>query len=158
MTAPIDYTAVLADLEAKRGQIDAAIAVIRTLVGEGSAAQPQGNGGDEDNLASLASAAFTGTAATPPRTAATVQSDSFFRLSTAAAVKKYLGMVKRPQTPRAIAEALRAGGQVHATDEKTAYINVYTALRRGKGDFAKTRTGEWGLVEWYGNRPKGDGE
>lgn len=33
MTAPIDYNAVLTDLLAKRGQIDAAIAVIRSLVG-----------------------------------------------------------------------------------------------------------------------------
>jgi hypothetical protein len=33
MATPIDYSAVLADLEAKRGQIDAAIAVIRALVG-----------------------------------------------------------------------------------------------------------------------------
>lgn len=155
MTAPIDYTAVLADLEAKRGQIDAAIAVIRTLVGEGGA-PPQENGDGDDDAPARPSTASAGI---PQRTAPGIQSDTFFRLSTSAAVKKFLGMVKRPQTPRAIADALRAGGQVHATDEKTAYTNVYTALRRGQDkDFVQTRTGEWGLVEWYGNKPKGDGE
>lgn len=154
MTAPIDYTAVLADLEAKRGQIDAAIAVIRTLVGESGAAPQEDGNGDEGSQAKPSPA----TASVPPRNAA-IQSDTFFRLSTSAAVKKFLGMVKRPQTPRMIADALRAGGQVHATDEKTAYTNVYTALKRGQDkDFVQTRTGEWGLVEWYSSKPKNETE
>ena len=47
MTAPIDYNAVLADLLAKRGQIDAAIAVIRGFI-KGS-----GSGASMDALASF---------------------------------------------------------------------------------------------------------
>lgn len=59
----------------------------------------------------------------------------------------------------AIADALQAGGQVHASDAKTAYMNVNVALRRGKDkDFAQTRNGEWGLVEWYSGKSKGDAE
>lgn len=154
MTAPIDYTAVLADLEAKRGQIDAAIAVIRALVGESGAAPQEEGNGDEEGQTKPSPASSS----VPQRNTA-IQSDTFFRLSTSAAVKKFLGMAKRPQTPRMIADALRAGGQVHATDEKTAYTNVYTALKRGQDkDFVQTRTKDWGLVEWYGSQSKGDGE
>ena len=154
MTAPIDYAAVLADLEAKRGQIDAAIAVIRSLIGNGGGVDmaPQGTG-----------TSASGGIATPSRNAAPlsapgeIQTDAFFRLSTSASIKKYLGMMKRPQTAKVIADALRLGGQVHAADEKTAYVNVSTALRR-TSDFVQTRNKEWGLAEWYGAQPKGDGE
>lgn len=159
MTAPIDYNAVLADLEAKRGQIDAAIAVIRAMIGSGG----MGDGGALGSIAEDSSNA-NGTPITPVRQVppaggiASIQSDSFFGMSSSEAVRKFLMMMKRPQTPKVIADALRQGGQVHAVDEKTAYQNAYTALRRGKNVFVQTRTGEWGLVEWYGNKPKGDAE
>jgi len=93
-----------------------------------------------------------------PRSNAALQSDTFFRLTTSAAMRKYLAMMKRPQTSRAIAEALQAGGQVHAVDEKTSYTNVYTALRRRRDVFVQTRNGEWGLLEWYNNKPRADPE
>jgi hypothetical protein len=155
MTAPIDYTAVLADLEAKRAQLDAAIQVIRALIGSGAAS------GDAVGTEALAE---NGTGPSPLRpatghSAASIATDTFFRLSTAQAVRKYLGMVKRPQKTRAIADALQAGGQVHANDPKTAYMNVNVALRRGKDkDFVQTRNGEWGLAEWYSGKSKGEGE
>ena len=155
MTAPIDYNAVLADLEAKRAQIDSAIAVIRALIGAGA-----GSGGGDvqapaDVLAATDGAPFPATQLRPSGTPG-IASDTFFRLSTADAIKKYLGITKRPQTARAIADALMAGGQVHATDERVAYANVHTALTRGKDKvFAQTRNKDWGLAEWYGsNKPK----
>jgi hypothetical protein len=153
MTAPIDYNAVLADLETKRGQIDAAIAVIRSMIGTGAAEMPPTN-------ATPASPGGSPATHLPPRSS-TVLDDAhaFFRLNTPAAVKKFLGMVKRPQTVRAIADALRGGGQLHATDDKAAYTNVYTALKRGRDtDFFQTRNGEWGLAEWHDNKSKTDGE
>lgn len=163
MTAPIDYNAVLADLEAKRGQIDAAIAVIRTLIG--ASATATGEGGSQaltdipagDGLVTITGP--RGASATGVPSATGIPSDLFFRLSTAQAVKKFLSMMKRPQKPRAIADALKAGGQVNATDDKQAYGNVATALRRGTDkEFVQTRQGEWGLVEWYGSGGKANGE
>ncbi len=151
MTAPIDYNAVLADLEAKRSQIDAAIAVIRSLVA--------GGGGDMGGAAISgddAAAAITSPGVTA-RVGSAIQTDSFFGMSTSQAVRKFLNMMKRPQTPKAIAEALIQGGQVHSVDYDTTYRNVYTALTRSK-DFVKTRTKDWGLTEWYGNKPKADAE
>jgi hypothetical protein len=155
MTAPVDYNAVLADLEAKRGQIDAAINVIRALMAVGIMDTGPATGNSEGEGGGAAPLAQS------PRTVGTpaqIMSDTFFGLSTSQAIKKFLNMVKRPQTPKAIADALHEGGQVHAADPERAYTNVYTALTRTKGLFAKTRTGDWGLAEWYGNKPKGESE
>ena len=155
MTAPIDYNAVLADLMAKRSQIDAAIEVIRSLIGSSAVADGASNG---DAPPATSASPTTGPQTSPSSLSGVqLQSDTFFGLTTAAAVRKYLSMVKRPQTPTAIAEAIHRGGQVHAADLDSAFKNVYTALSRSK-DFVKTRNKEWGLAEWYVNRPKGDGE
>jgi hypothetical protein len=155
MSSPIDYNAVIADLEAKRGQIDAAIAVIRSLVAAGVTEGTPPTNGSEEGGGGAASPPAPNRAPGQPQ----IQSDSFFGLSSSGAVRKYLGMMKRPQKPRAIADALRAGGQVHAVDDKVAYSNVATALRRGEGkEFVQTRNGEWGLAEWYGGKSKGEAE
>ena len=152
MTAPIDYNAVLADLMAKRGQIDAAIEVIRSMIGSGVAPEivaRQGSDGaaGEDPSATVQSRVVVAEPSDP--------GNIYFGLSTAAAAKKFLATMKRPQSPRVIAAALRAGGQVSATDEKVAYQNTYTAMSRSK-DFVKTRNKEWGLAEWYTNKQKGE--
>jgi len=161
MTPPIDYSAVLADLEAKRGQLDAAIAVIRALISGGIAT--------DEGTPTASSNDSTGSDAPPARirvnpaavSNTTVQNDTFFRLSTPEAIRKYLTMMKRPQKLPDIARALLEGGQVHAVDATTAYNNVYAAIKRMEktGEAVKIKTGDWGLAEWYGtNRPKGDGE
>jgi hypothetical protein len=67
-------------------------------------------------------------------------------------------MMKRPQKLPDIAKALMEGGQVHAVDPTTTYNNVYSSMKRMEkaGDAVKIKTGEWGLAEWYTNRPRGD--
>lgn len=152
MAASIDYNAVLADLEAKRSQLDAAIEVIRALIGSGATS---GEAGAEAAVAENGTASGSGPARQGGQSGPTIDTDTFFGLNTPAAVRKYLSLMKRPQKPRAIADALQAGGQVHASDSKTAYMNVNVALNRGKDkEFAKTRNGEWGLAEWYGSKSK----
>lgn len=162
MSGPIDYNAVLADLEAKRGQLDAAIAVIRALISGGGVAA-------DDTTTAAPNEASQNGAGPPPRTravstgpsSAAIQSDTFFGLKTPEAIKKYLNMTKRPQKLPAIASALLEGGQVHAVDATTAYNNVYAAIKRMEkaGEAVKIKTGDWGLAEWYGsNRPKGESE
>lgn len=146
MTHPIDYTAVLADLETKRDQLTAAIAGIRAMMGSVDASE-----GDDGDAASTDKPA-EGAAPKAPRGAASavIQSDTFFGMSTAGAVRKYLTMTKKTQTPKAIANALREGGQIHATSDETAYRNVYSVLTRKEDvDFCKMTSGEWGLAEWY---------
>lgn len=147
MTGPIDYQAVLADLEARKAQIEGAIAGIRAILGEAAPISA-----DDVFIPEVPKAG----AATP---IPGIQSDTFFGLSTPQAVRKFLSTAKRPQSPRAIADALHAGGQIHAVDPKTAYTNVYTALKRGRdSEFSQTRNGEWGLAEWYSNKGKNEAE
>jgi hypothetical protein len=158
MTAPIDYNAVLADLEGKRGQIDAAIAVIRTLIG---AVATDGSPAPAPEAEQGSSVTRAPQAVVPAAHVAGVdlKSDTFFGLSTAGAVRKFLTMAKRPQSPRVIANALVVGGQIHARDPKTAYANVYSVLKRSKDrDFVQVRDGDWGLAEWYGNKAKESAE
>lgn len=123
-----DYSAVLADLRARRDQLIQAIALLESIgatgVGMGSASE-----------------------------SATIRADAFFGMSVPQAVKKYLGMTGRvPKSPQDITEALKRGGQ-----EQASYNNVYTALKRTPG-VIKLPSGEWGLSDWYPNaRKRGKG-
>src|SRR5438477_411254 len=59
---------------------------------------------------------------------AMISDDAFFGLSITEAAKKYLGMVKRKQTVREIADALDRGGLPHTSSNFVA--TVATMLRR----------------------------
>lgn len=137
----VDYVAVLADLEAKRSQIDAAIAGISVMLGQ--AAPP-------------ASIGAQGAAGNSGGATAEIQPDSFFSLSIPDAAKKYLGMRKRTATTPEIVEALRRGGQQNAGSENYS-ITVGTVLNRaytnGTG-IVRVSRGTWGLAEWYPNKPR----
>lgn len=137
MSEPIDYTAVLADLEQKRDGLDRAIAAIREIVATGgglSGGPPNGTPGK-------------------PAAAKEMRPDAFFNMKAPEAVRTYLGMVKRPQTVREIADALQLGGFI--TSAKDLYNNLYTAILRMQGDGIVVKVhGKWGLSDWYPARPK----
>jgi hypothetical protein len=80
-----------------------------------------------------------------------VRSDEFFKMSMTEAIKRYLGIMKRPQPPRTIADALKAGGFLSTAKDFNA--NVWTGLKRLEeaGAVANTANG-WGLSEWYQGR------
>jgi hypothetical protein len=151
MTAPIDYDAVLADLIARRDKLNAAINVIRGVMGSPATgegddpAERDDDGGDAGPVA----------APRPPRqtsVGSVIQNDTFFGLSTPEAIRKFLMMTKRPQRVADISKAMLEGGQIHARDTTTAYNNVYAALKRMRksGEAVRIKTGEWGLGSWYG--------
>ena len=129
MSAGADYTAVLADLKARRDRLDAAIRAIEEIVqGSDVAAAPTGGNGE-------------------------IASDAFCQMTVLDAAKKYLGMAKRPRGSTAIAEALEQGGLTHRS--KALASTVYTTLKREDdrgGDVMKVGK-EWGLAEWYPARP-----
>jgi hypothetical protein len=150
---------VLADLEAKRDQLDAAINVVRTMLTGPFAGAASVNASDSvrDDSVSGSGNTARGNGGQPTG----IQNDTFFGMSTSGAIRKYLSMMKRPQSPRTIADALHAGGQSHALNPKVAYTNAYTALTRMQeaGEAVKIKTGDWGLAEWYNtNRAKGENE
>jgi hypothetical protein len=80
-----------------------------------------------------------------------LRADTFFGLSIPEAIKKYLAIMKRPQSPRAITDALLEGGVL--SQAKDFYLTVSTALKRLRlaGVIVNTKEG-WGLSAWYPNR------
>ncbi|MGH7724400.1 MAG: hypothetical protein ACREOU_03135 [Candidatus Eiseniibacteriota bacterium] len=123
----IDYRAVLADLEAKKSKIEAAIEVIRTMV----------EGGGADGQPSLGP---------PGAPDLALRSDSFFGMSIPDATEKFLRATKRPQSPPAIARALEQGGYTHSSSNFPNTVRA--SINRLPGKFVQVGR-EWGLVEWY---------
>jgi len=129
---PINYAAVLADLEAKRAQLDLAIGAIKALMEQ--------------------TGALAATAPPVPRIAglSEVPSQAFAGLSVSAAVRKLLEMMQRRLTVREIMQGLQAGGL-----KPSKYRNVYAILRQresDKADIIKVDA-KWGLAEWNPELP-----
>ena len=129
-----DVEAAIAALEAQKAGIDDAIAALRRYQAMGL----QGSSTTNE-----------------PRSVdpANIPGDAFFGLSIGEAAKKYLGIVKRKQSIREIAEALDRGGLPHASGDFVA--TVATMLRRHAtkdSDLVRVGRGDWGLAGWYGNR------
>jgi hypothetical protein len=129
---PINYAAVLADLEAKRAQLDSAIAAIKVLMEQ--------------------TGALAATAPPVPRIAglSEVPSQAFAGLSVSAAVRKLLEMMQRRMTVREIMQGLQAGGL-----KPSKYRNVYAILRQRESDKADIINvdAKWGLAEWNPELP-----
>lgn len=131
----IDYEAVLADLKARRDQLNSAIAAIELISGSGaisSSVQVPGQSG-----------------------AAKIEPDSFFGLTIVDAAKKYLGMMKRPQGTQGITDALKDGGYLFTSEQPVQTVASVLARSDSKGgDIVRVGKGMWGLPEWYPNRPR----
>jgi hypothetical protein len=131
-SVPINYAAVIADLEAKRAQLDSAIAAMKVLMeqtGSLAATAPP-----VPRIASLAEV--------PPR--------AFVGLSTSAAVRMLLEMMQRRLSVKEILQGLQAGGL-----KPNKYRNVYAVMRQreaGKYDIIKVGR-QWGLAEWNPELP-----
>jgi hypothetical protein len=137
MSQEIDYSAVLADLEARKAALDAAIAAVKAILGQGT-------------LETASSVSGTGAAirsenALPQEVAPGV----FHGMSISEAARKFLEMRKAKQKTRAIADAIRQGGI--ESGARDFYSNVYTTMARRPKEFI--RLGKyWALVEWHPTR------
>lgn len=131
MSQEINYAAVLADLEAKRAALDAAIAGVRAMLGQAAAESAGATEG-----------------ATAPAPGVDVPKDVvpgvFHGKSVSEAAKMYLEMKKVKQKTRAICDALLQGGI--ESDSKNFYGNVYTTLTRNKDFFRRGKY--WALTSW----------
>ena len=141
----LDLGAYLAALEAQRATLAIQIAGVREALG----LPPETNGNMPSNGVSV------GGTITPRGTltgaVGRVRGDEFFRMSVPEAIKRYLEIMKQPQTPKDIAEGLKSGGIL--SEAKHFYANVFTALKRlrSQGVVMNTKRG-WGLSEWYAGR------
>ncbi|WP_271577048.1 hypothetical protein [Bradyrhizobium sp. CCBAU 11361] len=140
-SAGIDpYDAVLADLYAKRDQIDQAISAIESLRGGApstfAGATARGAAGDIRG----ASQGADGPGA-------------LLGLSIADATKKLLAAKRQPLKNPDIATLFKAGGLVLNSKDWTNTIGaVLTRRAETIGDIVKVERGTWGLKEWYPNR------
>ncbi len=128
----IDYSAVLADLEARRAKLDAAIAGIREMLGLNTEHRTDTIGTHDEPASSEL---------TP---------HSFFQLQIGDAIRKYLRIVRTPKSAKDIVEALQAGGLTSTS--KNLYTTVYTTMVRDDergGEIMKLNNGKWGLAVWY---------
>ncbi|MEN3325863.1 MAG: hypothetical protein V7638_670 [Acidobacteriota bacterium] len=127
------HDAVLAELYAKRDEIDTAISTILFLKGAGSTT-PEASG---RRIATANGGA--------------IPSNAFFGLGIGDAAKKYLELIQAKRTLPQIVKALEDGGMPPQKPN-----TVYAAMRRREsvtGDIMRVGE-EWGLREWFSNIPK----
>lgn len=138
---PIDYQVVLADLKARRDQLDHAIAVLEVL-----------------SAGALAAPAASGAPIKPSSSAAPTSElprDAFFGMTVLEAAKKYLSMTKRPQSAADITSALQRGGYLFTASKPNETVIALMNRNHAKGgEIARVAKGLYGLTEWYPNRAK----
>ena len=137
----VDYAEVLADLEAQRTKLDAAIEAIRAL--------QQGGAIPVGPAATSVASATNGEAV--------IALDTFHRMSVPQAIKKYLSMRgRRPATTVEIAAALTAGGQAGSDGANFNVVvnNTLNRMQASDGGISKVKRGVWGLSEWYETKPE----
>jgi len=133
------YDAVLADLRAKRDQIDQAIQAIESLRGGGSPPSASANGG--------------------PTTTSRLPGDeiegpgALLGMSIADAAKKLLAAKRKPLKNSELAVMFKAGG-LHLTSRDPVNTIGTVMMRRFQevGDVVRVDRGTWGLKEWYPGR------
>jgi hypothetical protein len=142
----VDYSAVLADLEARKAQIESAIEVIKGLTATGISTMPSPH---KSSVVVL-----------PTGNAVDIQSDAFFGLNIMDAAKKFLSMRKRPSSVPEIVEGLKRGGQVNANNEgfNNTLGSTLSRSETNSGPMVRVSRGQWGLREWYANKPRTESE
>ena len=132
---PINYEAVIADLEAKKAQLESTISMLRALGGLGTIDTPTPTGGGGGSTGGrFAADAFMGKSI--PEAAVTIlQSTS----------------PRRKMSTQDLMDTMEKGGL-----PSSKYNTVYSILRRREsqvGDLINMQ-GEWGLSAWYPNHAK----
>lgn len=141
--SPNPYAAVLADLRAKRAEIDNTIKILEGLSGL--------------NLsASVGATLVAGHANTPLDEGAEpelIGEGAFHGMSIVDATKKLLALRKRKMGNPEIARELVAGGLVmNSADPVNTVGSVLTRRFNQAGDVVRVARGTWGLKEWYPGR------
>lgn len=137
---PVDWGAVVAELEAKRAALDKAISSLRVVIASGVLF-----GSAEDAMPAMADSVGIGLHG------GDVPIGAFLGKSIPEAAKLCLQIVKKKMTTREIAESLKKGGI--ETTAKTSFPSIVhsillRATRSGLGILKLDRS-HWGLAEWY---------
>lgn len=128
------YDIVIADLKAKRDQLDVTIASLEAARGPlVNAVQrvTQNHSGDAPEA---------------------VRPGAFFGMSIAEAAKQFLASRKSPMGNTDITDALIAGGVVFSGDTPVNTVGSVLHRQANKvGDVVNVGRGKWGLATWYTN-------
>lgn len=128
------YDIVLADLKAKRAQIDAAIAAIESMKGVISSVEQPVTREQSSQV-------------TPSVTAG-----DFHGMNIADAAKQLLSKGKKPLGTQEITKGIIEGGIVFSTETPANTVNSVLHRRAGKdGDIIRVGRSLWGLAAWYPN-------
>lgn len=133
------YQEVIADLERRRDQLNEMIANLRSLAGEGSAANGAGKPRDGDSA--------------PARDERPKGDNPFLGMKIVDAVKIILAEKHKPMAPAEITQALEDGGLM--TKGSNVVASVLSRRQRDVGDVVSPQRGLWGLKEWYPGRSFG---
>ena len=127
-TNPIDYRAVLEDIETRIKRLQAAADAIREVIVTTEIATAPGVSNAQDSPAGM-----------------------YFDMSIAEAIEKYLDGVKRPKTPVDIANALEAGGFPHTSKDFVATVRsaIFREIKKPDAKIVKRPDGDYGLISWY---------
>jgi hypothetical protein len=129
------YEVVLADLRAKRAQIDQAIEAIESVRGNRAASAP----------AKSDAASAVGTGIDEP--------GAFLGMTIPDAAKKLLASRRKTMSNSEITAAFKAGGlAMNSVDPVNTIGSVLTRRFNVVGDIVRVGRGVWGLAEWYPNR------
>lgn len=133
-----DYAAILADMEAKKTALESAILSLRAALAAGalgiSASVPTGS------IPTVSSNPLGLPSMTLPRGA-------FLGKTVTEAIKLYLTAVRKKQTNKEIAQALKEGG-LESNGNFDTYINGGLFRLKKEGVVLRFEEG-WGLAEWY---------
>jgi hypothetical protein len=138
-TEQVDYMVIIADLEAKRAALDAAIAAFRTALSLGALGQL----GDASGVVTNTVVPFSGSGGDVPVGA-------FLGKSIPEAAKVCLQIVKRKLTSRDIAEYLKKGGiETTAKNFPSLVHSILIRASRAGSGIVKLDRSFWALAEWY---------
>jgi hypothetical protein len=141
-TQPFDYSAIVADLEAKKAAIEATLTTLRSALAIGALGQP----GD-------APGAPNGGASSAPIYGGDVPDGAFHGKGIPEATKFYLEIVKKKQTASEIADALQKGGMESTSSDFLGVVKAGLNRARKLPLSPLVKLGaHWGLKSWY---PKG---
>jgi len=135
----IEYGTILADLEAKRSVLDAAISSLRAAMAAGALGATEGT--SYVNLAA--------TVVNPSIHNGEVPAGAFLGKSIAEAAKLYLSIVKSKQTTREIADALLKGGMETTSSNFEGIVHAgLNRERKASGELVRVGKA-WALTQWY---------
>lgn len=145
-TTGIDpYEAVLADLYAKRAQIDQAIAAIESLRGGLSGLTSIAGASGRGDVGELRGA--------KPNAIDVGGPGALLGMSISDATKKLLATKRTTLKNTELAALFKAGGlMLNSKDWVNTIGAVLTRRANDIGDIVKVDRGTWGLKEWYPNR------